>query len=760
MASHQPNTRAGQSGSRKQPSQPVASSRRAVLLLNLGTPDAPDRASVRRYLSEFLSDPYVIKLRPRMRWFTPVLGRLIALFRAKRSAHAYKTIWWKQGSPLKVITEHQVQSLQRELGPDFRVCYAMRYGSPGIRETVAKLFDDGVQELIVLPMYAQYSGPTTGTAMEEVYAQLAVTDRPVSLHVVGQWYDDPGYIESQARLIDHFTAERGLTPDNAYLLFSAHSMPESYIEQGDPYQEQIKRTVALVRERLGWREDRCAISYQSKLGPVKWLSPSTVKSLKALAEAGETNVVVCPISFTADCLETLEEIGVVATAQFEHSGGTLHLCSAPNDEPGFIKALAQIVRRGPKKIAACSAKQRPLLLDRKITDDAMVDVDNLVMVGASLSGRLDPSPSSSNNFVDRDTFNVIKRSTAETTRLLQDIHGSAALVESFVWNTCCRYELYGWFPPNADESTRQETVDSLLERLTPAGVDPDSLYVLRGRDALSHLLQTASGFGSVLPGDADVMDQLAASVGIAKGCLAAGNRADRLLAEVDRTVTSVREQTKWGEHCHHYVHIALNQLASRVLTPWQNARIALVGGSTTTRAVLRVLVDHYKVPQANISVVYRGGNRRNTVREIRRIAPQSRRLLVDEYVGHDIETLISDTDIVVLGIDRKEPILDATNPACIRNFIDRPLTIIDFNSFGSSTGFDRLPGVALLPCSEIDEAVSNFANKVVRTREFHVAREAAEVRLDEIVNGFLKGKGSCAANGGKAHRHTIEVANA
>jgi protoporphyrin/coproporphyrin ferrochelatase len=735
--------------------------RRAVLLVNLGTPDAPDPAAVRRYLSEFLSDPYVIKLSPRMRWFTPILGRLIAFFRAKTSARAYKSIWWKGGSPLKVITEHQVEALGQELGSDFTVHYAMRYGSPSIKNAVHQIVEGGASELIVLPMYPQYSGPTTGTALEELYEAFARIDRPLSLRVIGQWYDDRGYVESQARLIDRFTSQRGLNPDNAYLLFSTHSMPESYIEQGDPYQGHVKRTVKLVRARLGWPEERCRISYQSKLGPVKWLAPSTVETLASLAQAGEKNVVICPISFTADCLETLEEMGIAAKSDFERSGGTLHLCAAPNDEPGFIKVLAQLVRRGPKQCDGRTDKKRPLLLDRAGIGEDRLDVENLIMVGASLRGRVEGDASVDGLVhVDRETFNAIKRSSAETTAILQEIHSAGLLVESFVWNTCCRYELYGWCPPGASDADKQRVGQTLLDRLVPAGVDRDLFNVLSGADALSHLLHMASGFGSVLPGDADVMDQLAASVRIARGCETADARVNGLLAHVGETVASVRQDTPWGEHCHQYAHVALDQVADRLLTPWNAAKVVLVGGSTTTRSALRVLVNEYKVPQSQISVVYRGGNRRNTVHEIRSIAPQSRRLLVDEYAGDAFDSVIADADIVVMGVDRKEPILDAALTKWTRDYTTRPLTLIDFNSFGSTIGFDRKPGVSLVVYGEIERAVSGFARRAIETQAFHSAKQAAQVRLDEIVHFFLEpGSSETGVNGTHCARGRLEAAH-
>ncbi|MCH8986077.1 MAG: hypothetical protein IIB04_05620, partial [Acidobacteria bacterium] len=261
-------------------------------------------------------------------------------------------------------------------------------------------------------------------------------------------------------------------------------------------------------------------------------------------------------------------------------------------------------------------------------------------------------------------------------------------------------------------------------------------------------------------GDADVMDQLASSVRIAKGCETADARVDSLLAHVGRTVASVRQETPWGEHCHQYAHVALDHISDRMLCRWESAKIVLVGGSTTTRSVLRVLVNQYKVPQSQISVVYRGGNRRNTVHEIQSIAPQSTRILVDEYVGSAFEAAIADADIVVMGIDRKEPILDASSASLRRDYTMRPMTLIDFNSFGSTAGFGNLPGVELVTYADIERAVSNFASRTIETKAFHVAKRAAEAHLSEIVNGFLDpDMPEAAMNGRSCSSHSMEPAH-
>ncbi|MHC4219368.1 MAG: ferrochelatase, partial [Planctomycetota bacterium] len=401
---------------------------RGVLLLNLGTPDDPDPRSVRRYLSQFLADPEVISLPRRVRWLTKPLAMLIALVRARASAHAYRSIWTEDGSPLKVITRDQSQALERSLPAGWKVFYAMRYGNPSIAATLQAVVDAGICDLLVIPMYPQYSGPTTRTALAELYRQLRRLGPRLQLTVRHEWYDDIGYIDAQAQLIHRFATERQLDPSNSVLVFSAHSMPESYIRRGDPYQQQILSTVELLAARLGWPADRMQVAYQSKLGPVPWLTPSTQQTIRDLSDDGEENVLVCPLSFTADCLETLEEIGIRYRQEFEVSGGRLHLCPALNTFGPFVKVLSRLVLRGPRPAAECRKAPAPLF-PRPVEAHGDGGVESLVMIGASLPPRLGNGVPRKLEHVDPQQFRRIKRPQEEVADLLAGLRDSRDFAE-------------------------------------------------------------------------------------------------------------------------------------------------------------------------------------------------------------------------------------------------------------------------------------------------------------------------------------------
>lgn len=323
--------------------------RRAVLLINLGTPDAPDSRSVRRYLAEFLSDPEVIRFPRGLGWMTPVVGRLIAFFRAKGSAKLYREIWTEAGSPLRVIVEQQSRELEQCLPPGWSVFHAMRYGQPSIPKVLAEIAKAGISEVVVVPMYPQFSGPTTRTALRCMYDYMRSFDSHLDITIRGVWFNDVGYIKAQSQLIADWADKHDLDPTNCFLLFSAHSLPVAYVRRGDPYQRQIEKTREFVLDRLGWPAERSGLAFQSRLGPVEWLSPNTGDALERLAGAGERNVLICPLSFTADCIETLEEIDRQYRHQFESqgTGRRLVLCPALNDFEPFIAALRQLVLLGP-----------------------------------------------------------------------------------------------------------------------------------------------------------------------------------------------------------------------------------------------------------------------------------------------------------------------------------------------------------------------------------------------------------------------------
>ena len=285
-----------------------------VLLINLGTPDAPDAASVRRYLGEFLSDQRVVEI-PKLLW-QPILRGPILLTRPAKSAKAYREVWLDEGSPLAVYTCETAARLQELTGPEIRVDWAMRYGKPSIADRLNALIAEGCSRILLAPLYPQYCAATTATALDACYAALARLRVQPAIRTLPPYYADPSYIEALRTSTERQLAALDFKPD--MLLASFHGMPERTRTLGDPYYDQCRASVKLLQDALG-REVR--LSFQSRFGRAKWLGPSTDETLRELPAQAVRSVAVLTPGFSADCLETLEEIAMRGREDFLAAGG-------------------------------------------------------------------------------------------------------------------------------------------------------------------------------------------------------------------------------------------------------------------------------------------------------------------------------------------------------------------------------------------------------------------------------------------------------
>ncbi|MEM9102827.1 MAG: ferrochelatase [Pseudomonadota bacterium] len=314
-----------------------------VLISNLGTPDAPDRASLKRYLKEFLSDPRVVEF-PRLLWWL-VLNGVILNIRPQRSAKAYQKVWTEEGSPLALHTEQQAQKLKERLhfrfGDSLHVEWAMRYGNPSISKTLDKLMAQGVRKLLVLPLYPQYSASTTASTFDAIAADFTKRRWMPELRFCTSYHDYGPYIESLASSIKAHWQEHH-KPQK--LVFSYHGVPLRYLHNGDPYHCQCHKTSRLLADALGLSPDEYMTTFQSRFGREAWLQPYTDKTLEALPEKGVTDIqVVCP-GFSADCLETIEEINMENREVFMEGGGkSFSYIPCLNATENHIDMLEQLV---------------------------------------------------------------------------------------------------------------------------------------------------------------------------------------------------------------------------------------------------------------------------------------------------------------------------------------------------------------------------------------------------------------------------------
>jgi len=310
----------------------------AVLLLNLGTPDAPTPAAVRRYLAQFLSDPRVIDY-PRWFWL-PLLHGVILRVRPRASARAYAKIWTSQGSPLLVNSQALADKLA---ATGLRVALAMRYGKPAIDTTVDRLLAQGVKRLLLLPLYPQYSATSTASAFDAVFAALQRQRVWPEVRSINDYHAEPEYIAALAESVEKYWLTHGR---GERLLLSFHGIPQRYIDAGDPYREQCLGTARLLREHLGMTEATLEVVFQSRVGREQWLTPYTDVRLAKLAREGVRHVqVLCP-GFAVDCLETLEEIALRGREQFVAAGGQrLDYIPALNDSAAHVRALRRVIAR-------------------------------------------------------------------------------------------------------------------------------------------------------------------------------------------------------------------------------------------------------------------------------------------------------------------------------------------------------------------------------------------------------------------------------
>jgi ferrochelatase len=321
---------------------PVSSGRIGVLLVNLGTPDAPDPKSVKRYLAEFLSDKRVVEI-PALVW-QPILRGIILNTRPKKSSHAYAQVWSEQGSPLAAITAQQAAALRHRLGDAVIVRHAMRYGKPAIGDELQALMDAGCERILLAPLYPQYSGATTATVVDKAADKLREMRWQPALRTLPPYHDDPVHIAALAKDIGAQLDALDFAPE--VLLLSFHGMPERTLHLGDPYHCQCRKTARLLEEALGRTELRFVTTFQSRFGRAKWLEPATDEMLEEEARKGTKRLAVAAPGFSADCLETLEELAIRGREQFTEAGGEKFAAlSCLNAGEAGMDMLEALVRR-------------------------------------------------------------------------------------------------------------------------------------------------------------------------------------------------------------------------------------------------------------------------------------------------------------------------------------------------------------------------------------------------------------------------------
>jgi ferrochelatase len=714
---------------------PPGARRRGVVLVGLGTPESPDVPSVRKFLTEWFSDRSAVKWPPGLRWFRRGLARALAGRLAPRIGRLYRKIWDVRGAPLAVIMSDQASALATALAGGWNVYVAMRYGRPAIADVLSHIEADGIDDLVVVPMYPQFNRATSGAILRELHRVLGRTGEHINVALRSTWYDDVGYVKAQARRLADYAASRNLWPGETHLLFYAHGQPASRGGGGSLYAGQVRRTSRLVTERLGWPSERTSLAFEPRPAALRSLRPDIRERLAELAAAGEKQVLVCPISSSVDGVETLGEIDVECRSDFESGGGHLHLCPALNDSAPFVAALRTLVLRGPRPMTADRPAPVPLLRLKPELELCDGEPESLVMVGVSFEGGVRSGRGPQIRYSDPRVFGTVRKTRKEVRGFLDWVRGVPEVSEAFVWSTCQRIEFYGWLREPDDVAARKRAVEQIRARLY--GAEPEGLEVntLFGFEAWHHLMRTASGLSSALPGDTDVVAQLETAARTAERAGTAGPRAGCLVANAVALSHDVRAKTMWRDFSHSYCLAALRRVHELDGTHMDQSRHVVIGGSATSRSILSALAEHFDVPRSRMTLVYRGHH--GQVKLLRRAIGHGKRLRVQSYSDPAVVDAIADTDFVYFGVDSQQPILDPQTLSRLRDFAQQPLRVVDFNTFGSIGSTQAPPGLTVWTADELDLAVAAFAEALRSQERFARAVDEAEEWIESRLHSLV-----------------------
>jgi glutamyl-tRNA reductase len=436
-------------------------------------------------------------------------------------------------------------------------------------------------------------------------------------------------------------------------------------------------------------------------------------------------VLVCPISFAADCLETLEELHIRAAEGFEEAGGKLHVCPAMNADGRFIDALRQLVLRGPRPVVSWSRTHRPLIEARVPATPTDSGLDALVMIGVSLANRVGPGRGPQLEYSDADGLACAKRSHESVERFLAALQADGQIREAFVWNTCYRCELYAWLKPGDANDMRRCIVGRLQHELFDVDTPGLKVNTLFGPNAWHHLMRTIAGLNSGLPGDKDIVAQFETAFRLAERAGTAGPHAQSLVKESKRLAERMRRETAWGRLDPGYCHAALSQVQEQIPLRLANLRHVVIGGSTTSRSVLHTLYETFGAKERDVTLAYRS-HQGGQMKLLRKAVRHGRRLRVGQYDEAAVLEAIADADVVHFGIDRPEAVLTPERVCGLRDLAARPLYVVDFNTAGSTRGLEEVPGVKVWTAAALDREVERFAERMCSEAEFPQIVQEAE----------------------------------
>jgi glutamyl-tRNA reductase len=562
-----------------------------------------------------------------------------------------------------------------------------------LTEALRAITQRGVRDLVVIPMHPQFSESTSGALVRDLYGILAREGHDLNVAVRATWYDDAGYIKALIRKLMEHAAVCHARAEDTRLHFVADDPPD--LTGRETYHTHVRTTAQLVAGRLGWPADRWSVE---------------IGRTPEASGGDHTDVLVCGLPFPNGPGEVTNE--------------HLHECPALWTFDPFITALRNLVLHGPQP--TCAAERAPSSPPTRSTQcsAALAEPASLVMIGASVGNGLGPGRGPAIRYSDPSAFAHVKKSRKALRGFLHWIRDDTEVAEAFVWNTCQRIEFYGWIPEHVQHDARECLVRGIRERLYESEPDGLEINVLAGSDAWHHLVRTACGLNSDLPGDHDVADQLLTACRIGHCAQTVGPRSATVVHRAVAIAQEARARTAWGTFATGYCAAAVARICEVDELRPDELRHVVIGGSTTSRSVLATLSGVHDVPPQQLTLVYR--DHHGQLKQLRTALRNGRRLRVHSYSEEPVLQAIADADVVYFGIDHPEPVLDASLLHDLRDYAGRRLTLVDFNSFGSVASLEPRDGVTVWAVKELDRAVAAHAALTTTRAGFAAAVDQAE----------------------------------
>lgn len=580
-------------------------------------------------------------------------------------------------------------------------------GAPDLPRALDRIVSEASAELVVVPLCPHYSAGAPGEVLRRLYRLLAERAYAIPISVRTTWGDDAGYVNTIARWVAEHTTPG---PERPHLCFVAPRPGVPPSEHG-PYLRHLRRTADLVAELLDWPADRVRVELASRES----------------APPNEPDRLVCTLPFPTDPAVVTSD-GVNVCPPF--------LSCAP-----FLAALRGVVLHGSQPAPRRRGALRPLLDRAKRAPSPPEEPATLLLVGVSLGGPLGEGEGPHIRSSDPDAFTSVRPSHRSLRSFLERARDQEHTLEAFVWSTCQRLECYAWVPDTLGPDGRDQLARELVGALFGRASDSLEVNVLVGFEAWHHLLRTACGLNSDLPGDHDVTRQLESALRTACSARTAGSRSRRMVEEAVALSHELRDDTPWGSFSTGYCAAALGRACEADGLVPDELRHVVIGGSTTSRSVLEALRDEHAVPEARLTVVYR--DHHGQMKELRAALGSGKRLRVHAYTDERVLSAIANADVVYLGIDQKEPVFETSTLAGLRDFTRRPLTIVDFNSFGSLDDTELPRGMALWSAKALDQAVAAHTAILTARTDFSKALSNAEERIADRLSAAVAVGRSC-----------------